>query len=211
MPKMSSFVCTADRFTKDIVRLRSYILPEELSIIRPTICEAALATSAATTFFEPVSIGRRSFADGALGANNPVTEVEGEAINIWCSNEAGERELKPLIKCFVSIGTGNPGKKAFEDGITKFLGETVVEIATDTENIAKRFIALWAKQFDERRYFRFNVDQGLQDVGLEEYKKRGDIEAATEAYLVQQAQKSNVRYCIENLILKQSVYIEDYS
>jgi predicted acylesterase/phospholipase RssA len=94
---MASFVCTADRHTKDIVRLRSYSLPHEPNI-RATICQAALATSAATTFFDPVSVGERSFADGGLGANNPVDEVEGEASNIWCV-ETGD--LKPLVKCFI--------------------------------------------------------------------------------------------------------------
>jgi predicted acylesterase/phospholipase RssA len=202
-----SFVCTADRDTKDIIRLRSYSLPDEPNI-RATICQAALATSAATTFFEPVSIGDRTFADGGLGANNPVDEVEGEASNIWCS-ETGN--LKPLVKCFISIGTGNPGKKAFEDSMIKFLSQTVVEIATETENTERRFIARWAGHFDENRYFRFNVDQGLQNIGLDEYKKKGAMEAATEGYLTHMAQKLRVRDCIQNLRLKQSVYIEDFA
>ena len=149
-----SFVCTADCDTKDIVCLWSYSLPDEPNICA-TICEAALATSAATTFFDPVSIGDCTFADGGLGANNLVDEVEGEALNVWCL-ETGD--LKPLVKCFVSIGTGNPGKNAFEDSMIKFLGETVVDIATETENTEKKFIARWAKYFDEKRYFRFNVD-----------------------------------------------------
>jgi predicted acylesterase/phospholipase RssA len=72
-----SFVCTVDYKTKDIVRLRDYTLPDE-SNIPATIYQAALATSAATTFFEPAIIGNRTFADGGLGANNPVNEVEGE-------------------------------------------------------------------------------------------------------------------------------------
>jgi predicted acylesterase/phospholipase RssA len=202
-----SFVCTADRNTKDIVRLRSYNLPDEPNI-HATICQAALATSAATTFFEPVSIGNRSFADGGLGANNPVDEVEGEASNIWCS-ETGD--LKPLVKCFISIGTGNPGKKPFENGIIKFLGQTVVQIATETENTEKKFISRWAWHFDEKRYFRFNVEQGLQEIGLEEHKKMGAIEAATEGYLTHMAQKLRVRDCIQNLRLKQSVYLEDFT
>lgn len=134
-----SFVCTADRDIKDIVRLRSYSLPSEPDI-RATICEAALATSAATTFFDSVSIGDRSFADGGLGANNPVDEVE-EASDIWCA-ESGD--LKSLVKCFISIGTGNPGKTAFEDGMIKFLGQTLVDIATETENTEKIFMARWA-------------------------------------------------------------------
>jgi predicted acylesterase/phospholipase RssA len=203
----TSFVCTADRYTKDIIRLRSYSLPHEPKI-HATICQAALATSAATTFFDPVSIGDRSFADGGLGANNPVEEVEGEASNIWCL-ETGD--LKSLVKCFISIGTGNPGKKPFEDGIIKLLGQTVVQIATETENTEKRFIARWAKHFDEKRYFRFNVEQGLQKIGLEEFKKKGVMEAATEGYLTHMAQKFRLRDCIQNMRLKQSVYNENFT
>ena len=202
-----SFVCTADRDTKDIVRLRSYSLPDEPNI-RATICQAALATSAATTFFEPVSIEDCTFADGGLGANNPVEEVEGEAMNIWCSETRG---LEPLVKCFISIGTGHPGKKAFEDSMIKFLGQTMVDIATETEHTERKFIARWAKHFDEKRYFRFNVDQGLQNVGLDEYKEKGKIKAATREYLTHAAQKLRIRDCIQNLRLKQSVYIEDFA
>ena len=76
-----SFVCIADRNTKDIVCLRSYNLPDEPNI-QATICQAALVTSTATTFFDPISIRDRSFANGGLGSNNPVDEVEGEATNI---------------------------------------------------------------------------------------------------------------------------------
>ncbi|KAF2478028.1 phospholipase, patatin family protein [Lindgomyces ingoldianus] len=198
-----TFVCSIDRDTKDMVRLRSYSLPDEPSICA-TVCEAALATSAVTTFFDPVSIGCRTFADGGFGANNPVEEVEGEAANIWCSET---RDLMPLVKCFISIGTGNPGKKAFEDNMAKFLSETVVQIASETEAAEKKFIARWAKHFDEKRYFRFNVEQGLQSIGLDEYKKKGAIEAASEGYLTHIAQKSRVRDCIQNLRLKQSMYI----
>jgi hypothetical protein len=202
-----SFVCTADRNTKDTVRLRSYTLPDEPNI-RATICQAALATSVATTFFNPVSIGDRSFADAALGANNPVDEVEGEASNIWCSET---RDLKRLVKCFVSVGTGNPGKKPFKNSMIKFLGETLVEISTETTNTEKKFITRWAKHFDEKRYFRFDVEQGLQNIGLDEYQRKGAIEAATESYLIHTALKFWVRDCIQNLILKQSVYLEDFA
>jgi hypothetical protein len=52
--------------------------------IPATMYQTALATSPATTFFEPIRIGNRMFADGRLGANNLVDEVEGEAENIWC-------------------------------------------------------------------------------------------------------------------------------
>jgi predicted acylesterase/phospholipase RssA len=195
-------VCTVDQNTKGIVHLRSYNLAQATSV-PATICQAALATSAATTFFDPVHIGNRTFADGGLGANNPVDEVEGEASDIWCA-ESGD--LKPLVKCFISIGTGNPGIRAFEDSIFKFLSQTVVDIANETEETEKRFIAKWRKHYDENRYFRFNVDQGLQNVGLDEWKQQGVMESATERYLDNQAQRNRVRDCIANLRLKQSVY-----
>ncbi|KAJ5993903.1 FabD/lysophospholipase-like protein [Penicillium sp. IBT 35674x] len=194
------FVCSITQETKEIVRLRSYSMHNKPGI-SATICQAARATSAATTFFEPVSIGARRFADGALGANNPVDEVEGEASNIWCEQTG---DLKPLVKCFISIGTGNPGKKAMEDNLLKFVSKTLPALTTQTEQTEKRFIAKWRQHYDSKRYFRFNVDQGLQDVGLAEYKDQGLIETATEGYLDHQAVEFRVRDCVENLKSKQN-------
>src|SRR6266536_5622186 len=98
----TSFVCTTAHETKGTTRLRSYSLPGELeSQVPPTLCQAAVATSAATRFFDPVTIGARKFIDGALGGNNPVVEMEEEASKIWCPDTA---DLKPLVKCFISIG-----------------------------------------------------------------------------------------------------------
>jgi hypothetical protein len=87
----------------------------------------------------------------------------------------------------------------------------VVQIATETEATERKFIARWARHFDEKRYFRFNVEQGLQNIGLEEYKKKGAIEAAADGYLTHTAQKFRVRDCIQNLRQKQSVYIQDFA
>ena len=201
------FVCATAKETVGITRLRDYTLSDEGNI-PATICEAALATSAATSFFKPVCIGARQFVDGALGANNPVDEVEGEAANIW-SLDTGD--LKPLVKCFISIGTGNPGKKALEDNVVKLLSRSLKRIATETEDTEKKFIARWTKHYNEKRYFRFNVDQGLQDVCLAEYKEHGKMEAVTDEYLRHQAQKSRMRDCVQNLQQKQSVYIDHFT
>ena len=202
-----SFVCTAAKDLYGITRLRSYELLRKPAV-SATICEAALATSAATGFFNPVCIGARHYVDGALGANNPVDEVEGEASDIWCSNTG---DLKPLVKCFISIGTGNPGKKAIEDSLLKFLPKTLVDITTETAETARKFVARWREHYDQNRYFRLNVEQGLQDVGLAEYKEQGKIETATHMYLDDQAQIFRVRNCVENLKQKQSMYIEDFA
>lgn len=200
-------MCATAKETSGVARLRSYTLPDA-NTIPATICQAALATSAATSFFDPVSIGARQFVDGALGANNPVDEVEGEATNIWSS---GNGDLKPLVKCFVTIGTGNPGKKALEDNMLGFLSKNLVAIATETEETERKFVARWAKHLYEKRFFRFNVEQGLQDVGLAEHKEQGRMEVVTDEYLEHQAQKFRVRDCVQNLRQKQSVYIENFA
>lgn len=175
------------------MRLRSYDLPAKPSI-PASICEAALATSAATGFFDPVRIGASQFLDGGFSANNPVDEVEREASDIWCFDS----ELKSLVKCFISIGTGNPGKKAIEDNLLKFLSRTLVDMVTDTEATEAKFITRWKQQYDLKRYFRFNVEQSLQGVGLEEYREQQTIEALTNSYLDDQAQVSRVRDCVLN-------------
>ena len=100
----ASFVCTVNRKTDNTCRFRDYPPPGGESAFPVTIWQAALATSAATTFFEPVTIHGRTFADGGLGANNPVDEVEAEAQTIWKSGP-----LQSQLKCFISVGTGHPG------------------------------------------------------------------------------------------------------
>jgi predicted acylesterase/phospholipase RssA len=194
------FVCAASKDLNGIERLRSYSYPWK-RFPPCTICEAALATSAASGFFHPVQIGARQYVDGALGANNPVEQVESEASDFWCRENG---DLKPLVKCFVSIGTGNPGKKPIEDRVDKFISETLVGIATETEKTAALFIKRWRQHYHERRFFRFNVEQGLQEVGLAEHDKRGIIETATAQYMTEAAQESRVRECVQNLKEKQS-------
>lgn len=116
-----------------------------------------------------------------------------------------------LVKCFVSIGTGNPGKKAIDDNMLKFLSKTLVDLVTETERTERRMIARWARLYAEKRYFRLNVEQGLQDVGLAEYTEQGRIEAATEEYLDHTQQDARVKECVINLKEKQSVYTEDFA
>ena len=68
-----------------------------------------------------------------------------------------------------------------------------------------------------QRYFRFNVEQGLQDVGLEEWKKINIIESATEGYMESPERENLVALCANNLRLKTSVSLfteipdEDFS
>ena len=87
----------------------------------------------------------------------------------------------------------------------------MIDIATETEETEKKFVARWAKHLDDKRYFRFNVEHGLQGIGLDEYKKKGAMESATERYITHMAQKFRLQDCVQNLRLKQSVYIENFA
>ena len=193
------FVCATSKETLQIVRLRSYNVSNE-DTVRTTICEAALATSAATGFFDPVTIGSRQFVDGAFGANNPIEEVEEEAADIWCTET---RDLKSLVKCFLSIGTGNPAQVSIDNKMFKFLSKTLVRMATKPESTERRFMARWSNEMKDKRYFRFSVEQGLQEVHMTEFQKQSLIESSTHAFLHQSLQKTRVRDCILNLSSKQ--------
>ncbi|KAF2269546.1 phospholipase [Lojkania enalia] len=209
-PGCRVMVCACARETQGTTRLRSYNLPgKPAPKVPPSIVGAARATSAATRFFDPVTIGNRTYVDGALSANNPIDEVEDEAASIWCPTT---RDLKPHVKCFISIGTGNPGKHSIQDhSALKFLSETLVQMVTETEKTANKFASRWREQIEKKVYFRFNVQQGLQDVSLEAYSKEGIIEATTEEYLEESEVALRLGHCVQGLIDKQSVCIPDFT
>ncbi|RDW89126.1 hypothetical protein BP6252_01158 [Coleophoma cylindrospora] len=126
-------VCAVAAENSATVVLRSYTSTEALNNLPATICQAVRATSAATSFFEPVTIGpyKRNFVDGALSANNPVDEIWNEAQNVWCT---GDTELNDMLKCVISIGTGDPGTQPIAEGIVKLFSRTLVQMATETQN-----------------------------------------------------------------------------
>ena len=195
--------------TSSTVLLRSYRCRNALNNIRASIAESVRATSAASSFFEPVQIGPRGrkFVDGALGANNPIEQVWNEAQSEWCT--ANAQELSAFVKCVVSIGTGNPGIKPVAEGAFKFFSDTLVNTATQTEATAKVFGERHRLLHERQRLFRFNVEQGLQNVGLEEYKKDALIEAATQDYMDLPDTKLAARRCAGNLKMKQCTLIAD--
>lgn len=194
MLRNRSFVCAVRKENKAVARLRTYQSHITLIEDGATIWEAAQATSAASGVFDPVSIGKhgQEYVDAALGFNNPVDEVWTEAQDIWAPE--GE-DLAILVKCFISIGTGNPGTSPIEDGVFQIFTKTLKEIATETERTAEIFKKSYRGLFSQARCFRFNVDQGLQNVGLEEFNKKNDIASATTLYMESQHMQLQMRKC----------------
>ena len=210
-----SMVCCKAAETNHTVRLKNYTLQYDPNpTVLPTITQAAMATSAAVSFFDPVVIGHRTYLDGGLGSNNPVDEVEDEACEIWC-RDAGITELQRRTKCFLSVGTGHPGVSAVPDKATKFILKTLTDMATETETRARMSEGKWRQQFDNKNgdntYFRFNVEHGLADVGLEEYRRAPVIETATELYLKSRHVQGMLDRCTKMLNERQCVYEIDFS
>jgi hypothetical protein len=56
-------------------------------------------------------------------------------------------------------------------------------MVVETEKTAQGFEMDNPDLLERNRYFRFTVKEGLKDVGLEEYKARAKIHAATSTYL----------------------------
>jgi hypothetical protein len=190
-------VCATSKETSDTVLFTSYpsrrCPPDLLRSVR--IWEAARATSAATSFFDPISIGRyrETFNDGATGANNPVRHLWAEAADKWRG-----LPLDESIRCLVSIGTGVPAVKSYGDSM-KDVARTLLKLATDTERTAEIFSREHAALTSDHRYFRFNVSKGLENIMLEEYKQRNSIAAATRAYLSSQTVLTQLELCAEML------------
>lgn len=154
--------------------IRSYDNPKAVTLQSMSTCkiwEVARATSAAPTFFDSIKIGRQEFVDGGLGANNPVEFVLREAEEIWTN--ATRR-----IQCIVSIGTGLSRDVDIGNNLAQ-LAQKLKDMAVETETTEMRF----RKNVKDRgmgdRYFRFNVQKGLEDVGLDEHNEIGRIENVT--------------------------------
>jgi hypothetical protein len=102
------------------------------------------------------------------------------------------------LKYLVSIGTGIPKLQPIHNDVLGIM-KTLTELATETEWTAEQFRRNQYRLDKEGRYYRFNVDHGLEDIGLEEAKKKNEIAAATRRYLQLQVTFKQIKSCAEQL------------
>ena len=140
-----------------------------------TVWQVARATSAATTFFKPIKIGRDNieFVDAGFGYNNPCEALVEEAKRLF-----PERRLMRIL----SIGTGIGEVVSIKDNRVSII-RALKKMAVSSKKVAARLDSRYA---DSGQYFRFNVDQGLQDVTLSDWEKASSISALTHNYLREQ-------------------------
>lgn len=113
-----------------------------------------------------------------MGYNNPVQELCAEAKNVF--------PMRP-IDCIISIGTGSaprgvlPRPKLWETKIHTNVISALKHISLNCETNHDRML----EQFEDKPgiYFRFNVYGSLENVGLEEWKKLGEIRSVTVDYM----------------------------
>ncbi|KAK1978527.1 patatin-like phospholipase [Colletotrichum cereale] len=153
---------------KPPVLLRSYENPREKSELpKIKIWQAARATSAAPTYFEPLKVDGYQFVDGGLQANNPLGWLWNEVLTTF----GAER----TTACFLSLGTGVPpsqelpSPQASPSDPVKPLGmiKGLTGITTNTEVVNVLFRSLinaLAPAVGVKKYWRFSVGDGLCDL-----------------------------------------------
>ena len=116
--------------------------------------------------------------DGGMGCNNPVQQVLQEAELMFPDRH---------VACIISIGAGQartisiPKPGWFQRVLPLKVIKAIRKIATDCETSAQ----VAARRFERTPgiYFRFNVEQGLQEVGLEQWERLDEVRAHTGQYI----------------------------
>jgi hypothetical protein len=176
--------------------LRSY-LSEEMYSQKITVWQAARATSAAPIYFDSIQLelyGKGSFielVDGGLGFNNPGEKLL-EEIKAIEDPSNDDFNPKTLIKLFLSLGTGLHEVVRLESTNIKERLSTQLrkpipvvhglEAITTSPLRTHRTIenALSSK---ERKYWRFDLDNGAQGVKMDDFTKIEQIIVDTDDYI----------------------------
>ncbi|KAK4703554.1 protein SCO1, partial [Phenoliferia sp. Uapishka_3] len=203
------------------VLLRSYPSIEGMSPAGHewTFVEAARATSAAPTYFEPIVVEDLLFEDaGASGNNNPAEIALQEAQRLSKTDAwKGRAEVGPIM--LLSVGTGvasliRKGARTADDlandpklfstlrtaftapGETKRralgLVQHFIKIATDSSAVANRVFYAYN---EGDHYYRLDVPADLGNIDLADYGQRGIIEALTNTYLTSNETRARVKRC----------------
>jgi hypothetical protein len=189
--------------------LRGYDYGNE-RIAGATICEAVLATFATNSLFGRFPLSKHMFGEAYQEESNhdlilnPVYMMKGEAERIWCWQE--ERYLEPLVRIFISIGIGHLFKALYHSakiGQYPFLYKRLRDTARMGEYMSKSFSWWWDGGIRSEKYFRFDVDDGLEDIGIREWDHDATIKEVTEKYLTDRTKIPEVEACVQKLQLKQ--------
>jgi predicted acylesterase/phospholipase RssA len=184
-------VATSTRAAGTPVLMRTYNNFPSVAAFSAKFWEAARATTAAPTFFLPITINDIDYADGGTGFNNPTELAIDEAHNLWPNRPIG---------CLVSIGTGLEDAIQLGDDVEGLARKLLSMASTSTSfniKVAEWCVALLTSSQSKHlqlmeqakrlhihgNYFRFDVPQGMSRIGLEDWGKLKDMIALTTQYM----------------------------
>lgn len=147
-----------------------------------TIVEATRATMATPGMFKPALIREHSiklrYVGGGLGYNNPTALMLDEAEIVLPGSP---------ISTVLSIGSGQlhcanvPDRNGLSQFLPSKLVQTLAGVASDCEKtnqeLSRRF------RNTPNVYFRFNAEQGMQDIDQSDMARLPEVQAHTRSYL----------------------------
>ena len=158
------------------------------------IWQVARATSAAPTYFKEVVIEGNRYIDGGFGTNNPCKEIVQEVRRLNNFNDQ-------CIKCVISVGTGLKiqRRKTTHSRLKTFLTANLAKFieyiqfsarlasqSEDTHDDVSQLHEDLKKRFE---YDRFNVNQGIEEMKLDEWKARGPLKVRLGKLICKMRQK----------------------
>jgi predicted acylesterase/phospholipase RssA len=184
------------------------------------IWEAALATSATPLLFDPIRINclGGTFIDGGLGYNNPAELALAETssllktdrericlVSLGASQRAAIRLPKPIrnatniLRWVLTIDLPRLLKEDPELDTT--VANACVNLVKNTEAVHQRIsIRRAAEGENGLRYYRFNVERGMERVGMAEFFRLDLVKESTMVYLQDHASHRNIRSCVKDLL-----------
>lgn len=160
------------------------------------IWQVARATSAAPSFFKSISLFDDRYYDAAEDINNPSLEVVNEVSLI----SGGSHDA---IDVLLSVGGGNAQGNIPK---TKFGGGGLLQEMTEISDVVHKRVRSESEDHFFA-YYRLDVEEGLQDVGLNEWKPKSNgartierIKEATDRYLGRGDVRSQCHQCAAALV-----------
>lgn len=147
-----------------------------------TIWEALYATMAHPDLFKSIDIGehpiRHSFVGGELGGSNPIAHVLAEAKDMYPNRH---------VSCILSIGSGHAHTIRIPDPSIRqrLLRSKAVMPMRDLTIDSEREAEAMAARFQNTAgvYYRFNVDQGLQELNIGDWERLKEVLVHTQVYI----------------------------
>jgi hypothetical protein len=204
------------------VLLRSYPSPaESMPSYKTTIWQAGRATCATAAAFKSVTIDQLTFLDEGGGMYNPAFQVLDEAH----LNEFPDCD----IAAFVSVGTGKrpasvtarEEKREWWESVA-FEGfaeakRRLMRRIDDCERVHRELVdgddggrpKLAQGGVATQDYYRFNVEVGVGEFGMNEWNRLSEVATGTRRYLTQRETSKLVKECAAKLVAVERGSVDD--